>query len=317
MLPVSNELKEKLINLNDSLKQSFPLEAFNRQVVRSRLEQLGTFHKIQKWDSRDLEQWLLGRSVVGVDGSVNSTKGIPAKALSVFQALALGTRGEEKWAADIYTPLLNEEEDEERQTAREAKKRASLLSALEMRLTREILPEWHPHVVLMDGSLLHFFIDNPDDWQQVAESAQREGTNIVGVSEEIGTSRIAKKLYPEYPAWSDGDLLYGVLGIGEAFEWDDWSPSGSDMWRVAFRPSISPQPICVDGLFAQKKERFNLLQLVYSLTPEQGRGIPFWLDIIDNQVRVTDSLVQMMVDQYIDLDLRQRLFTPKRRDRMI
>jgi hypothetical protein len=57
--------------------------------------------------------------------------------------------------------------------------------------------------------------------------------------------------------------------------------------------------------------------LVYSLTPEQGRGIPFWLDIVDNQVRVTNPLVETMVEQYIDADLRHRLLAVKRSDRMI
>lgn len=318
MLPVSEELKNKLRKLNESLQLSFPREALEPDSIRKRLEQIGSFYSIKKWDSEELTQWISGRSVVGLDGSVNSTKGIPNKALSVFQALALGTQGEEKWAADIYTPLLEEEEkSEEGQAAREAQKRGAFLSNLEMKLAREILNEWDIHSIILDGSLLHFYMDSAEGWHQVAEKAIAKETYIVGVAEEIGTNRIAKELFPEYSAWSDSDLLYGVLKQGEVFEWEDWSPYGTEMWRVAFRPSMSPQPVCVDGLSVQWKMKQNLLKLVYSLTPDQGRGIPFWLDIIDNQVRVTDSLVEMMVEQYIDPELRHRLFTPKRKDRII
>lgn len=318
MLPVSEELKEKLKKLNDSLAHSFPLEALEPISIRKQLHKLGSFYTLDKWNNKELETWLRGKSVVGVDGSVNSTKGIPKKALSVFQALALGTRGEEKWAADIYTPLLEEEEEqEEGQAAREARKRGALLSNLEMKLTHEILEEWDIHTLLMDGSLLHFYMDSAEGWSRVAETALQKSTYIVGIAEEIGTNRIAKELFPEHPVWSDGDLLYGVLQQGEVFEWEEWSPFGTEMWRVAFRPSMSPQPICVDGLCVQGEVKQNVLKLIYSLTPEQGRGIPFWLDIIDNQVRVTDSLVQMMVEQYVDPALRHRLFTPKRKDRII
>jgi hypothetical protein len=80
---------------------------------------------------------------------------------------------------------------------------------------------------------------------------------------------------------------------------------------------MSPDPIGVDGLMEQKEHKYELLKLIYSLTPEQGRGIPFWLDIVDNQVRVTDALVQTMIEQYIDPDLRHRLFDAKRKQRII
>ena len=57
--------------------------------------------------------------------------------------------------------------------------------------------------------------------------------------------------------------------------------------------------------------------MIYTLTPEQGRGIPYWLDIVDNQVRVTNPLVQTLVEQYIDPEIRHRILMLKRNDRMI
>jgi hypothetical protein len=86
---------------------------------------------------------------------------------------------------------------------------------------------------------------------------------------------------------------------------------------MVIRASKSPQPIGVDGLEAQREARLELLRLVYTLSPEQGRGIPFWLDIVDNQVRVTDALVESLVEQYIDPDLRHRLLLSKRSERVV
>lgn len=318
MLPVSEELKIKLKKLNQSLRQVYPRSAFAEREIRQRLAEVGTFYSIGKWQEGELKDWLQGQTLVGVDGSVNSTRGTQMRTLSVFQALAKGTHGEEKWAADVYTPLLElEPEHTDGQAAREARKRGALLSRLEMEVAEQAMREWSPRVVMMDGSLLHFYIDDAESWAKVAERAEREGVLLIGVSEEIGTRGLVRELFPEYPAWSDRDLLYGVLNIGEAYEWRDWSPSGSQMWKMAFRSSRNPQPIGLDGLHSQQDQRLELVKLVYSLTPEQGRGIPFWLDIVDNQVRVTDPLVQTMVEQYIDVDLRHRLLVPKRSDRVI
>lgn len=318
MLPVSEELKEKLKQVNQSLKDAYPASAFDEKRIREKLAQVGTFHRIEKWEEGEMRDWLKGQTLVGVDGSVNSTRGTQMRTLSVFQALAKGTQGEEKWAAEVYTPLLEEDgEGEDGQEAREARKRGAILSRLEMDVAVQAMAEWAPGVVMLDGSLLHFYIEDPKKWEKVAQTAERKGSWLIGVSEEIGTRGLARELFPEYPVWSDRDLLYGVLRVGEAYEWEGWSPSGSGMWKMAFRSSNSPQPIGLDGLASQHEVRLDLVRLVYSLTPEQGRGIPFWLDIVDSQVRVTDALVQMMVDQYIDPELRHRLLIPKRSERVI
>jgi len=317
LLSVSEELKQKLKKLNQSLRQTYPLAEFDEGVIRQRLQEIGVFHRMEKWPKIQWDEWLEGRTLVGVDGSVNSTKGSAMRTLSVFQALAKGTKGEEKWLADVYTPLLEEENEEEGQAAREARKRGSILSKLEMQVAIEAIIEWRPKAILLDGSLLHYHIDDGEIWEELVSLAEERDVLLIGVSEEIGTRRLVRERFPEFPAWSDRDLLYGVLKVGEAFAWEEWSPPGSRMWKMAFRSSKSPLPIGLDGLLSQQDRALELVQLVYSLTPEQGRGIPYWLDIVDNQVRVTDALVDMMVDEYIDADLRHRLFMNKRNERVI
>jgi hypothetical protein len=319
VFPVSEELKNRLEKLNQSLRQAYPTAALDSQKIRRRLADIGQFYSMEKWLDKEMTVWLQGQTVVGVDGSVNSIRGTQMRTLSVFQALAKGTDGREEWAADVYTPLLEAANIplEEGHAAREAHKRGALLSRLEMKVATQAIQKWKPKAVMMDGSLLHYYIDDLASWDKWVKVAREERVLVVGVSEEIGTRGLAQKLFPEYPAWSDRDLLYGVLQVGEVYEWQGWSTVGGHMWRMAFRPSKNPQPIGLDGLDSQQEMRFDLVKLVHTLTPEQGRGIPYWLDIVDNQVRVTDPLVQTMVEQYIDPDLRHRLFVLKRSDRMI
>ncbi|WP_044641793.1 DNA double-strand break repair nuclease NurA [Risungbinella massiliensis] len=321
MIPVSEELKGKLRKLNEALLTSYPKDVLDSTRIRQKIANLGSFFFVQNLPDQELQDWMEDKSLVGVDGSVNSTKGPELRTLSIFQALAKGTKGEEAWKADLYTPLLEEEEEssslEDGQLAREASKRGAKLSILEMDVAMEAMRKWKPKVVLMDGSLSFFAIRDWEKCNKLMETAQEENVLLIGVSEEIGARRLAKEIYPEYPAFSDRDLLYGVLKEGEAYEWEDWSPSGNGLWKMAVRTSNHPVPISIDGLMAQKWDRKRLADLVYTLTPKQGRGIPFWLDIVDNQVRVTDLLVQGMIDQYIDPELRHRLLATKRNERVI
>jgi hypothetical protein len=169
--------------------------------------------------------------------------------------------------------------------------------------------------VMMDGSLRHFMIDDAEGWSALTAAAEEAGVLLVGVSEEIGTKGLARELFPDRPAWSDRDVLYGVLLKGEAYALEGWSASGNGLWKVVLRAAGSPQPVGIDGLLSQGEHRDDLIRLCRTLTPEQGRGIPLWLDIVDAEVRVTDSLIEAMVEEYIDPDLLHRLLVPKRSER--
>ncbi|MFC4075561.1 DNA double-strand break repair nuclease NurA [Salinithrix halophila] len=318
MLPVSLDLKQKLQETNRELRRMYPPEVFDREKIREGLKEIGAFSPIEKWADDGLRDWLAGGTLVGVDGSVNSTPGSYPHTLSVFQALAKGTRGEEYWAADLYTPLLDAEEEEEiaeGRLAREAKHRGSLLASLEIGAAMEAISRWRPRVVMMDGSLLHFLIDDAAMWEKLASTAIEKGVLLVGVSEEIGTKSLARRLFPGQSTYSDRDLLFGALRSGEAYLSPEMNPAGTGLWKAILSSSRNPQPVGIDGLAAQEEFRDDLIRLVHTLTPAQGRGVPLWLDIVDKEVRVTDALVHAMVEQYIDPDLRHRLLHPKRKER--
>lgn len=316
MFVVSVELKERLKEVNTALRKQYPSSAHQSGEIRKELQKVGRFQYIPKLADQELKKWLAGKSIVGVDGSVNSTKGTEKRVLSVFQALAKATTGGEKWAADVYTPLLEVEIEKEQELARHARKRGAILSTLEMEVAIQAMQEWQPKAMLMDGSLLHYHIDDMGKWETVQRVALEEDVHIIGVTEEMGTSILVKELFPTYNSWTDRDLLHGVLQVGEVFLLNE-RYFGNKMWRAMFRPTDSPVPIGLDGLVGQLEQQLSLIRLVYTLTPSQGRGIPYWLDIVDREVRVTNALVQTMVEEYIDEDLRRRLLVTKRDERII
>lgn len=314
MLPVSEELKKKLRTLNRELRRMYPPAELRTENLRQRLSDVGTFFSVDKWSKEELKTWLGEGLLIGVDGSVNSTSGAHPHTLSVFQALAKGTRGEEHWEAEVYTPLL-ESEEMDGGAAREARRRGTILSSLELRAALEAVKKWSPRVVMMDGSLRHFMIDDAQGWTELKNAAERAGVLLVGVSEEIGTKGLARELFPDRPTWSDRDILYGALHPGEAYAWEGWNTSETGLWKVVIRSSGSPQPVGIDGLLSQWEHRRALIRLCRTLTPDSGRGIPLWLDIVDAEVRVTDPLIEAMVEEYIDPDLLHRLLVPKRSER--
>lgn len=319
MLPVSEDLKQKLRQVNQSLKKAFSPHSLDRKKIRERLAQIGHFRRLDKWSNDELKEWLAEKTLVGVDGSVNSIPGNQTRTLSIFQALAKGLKkGEEKWTADVYTPLLDREHPgDEGQAARDARERGTLLSELELTVAKQAVKDWKPKLLLMDGSLVHYMIDQAKSWAELVRLVEQENVLIVGVAEEIQSNRLVNELFPEHATWSDRDLLYGVLELGEIFEWEEWSVAGSGLWKMVMRTSKSPLPIGIDGLDSQQDARYRLASLIYTLTPEQGRGIPYWLDIVDNQVRVTNPLMQTLVEQYIDPEIRHRILMLKRNDRTI
>jgi hypothetical protein len=71
LLPVSEVLRQKLRQVNQSLREAFPFTEVDRHTIRQRLAQVGQFHQLSKLPDAELKAWLAGQTMVGVDGSVN------------------------------------------------------------------------------------------------------------------------------------------------------------------------------------------------------------------------------------------------------
>ena len=76
----------------------------------------------------------------------------------------------------------------------------------------------------------------------------------------------------------------------------------------------SPKPIGIDLLEEQQIYLNEVANLVYTLTPKDGRGIPLWLDIIDKSVRISDKVMEGLLSTYLGEDYVE-FIRPKREKR--
>ncbi len=88
-------------------------------------------------------------------------------------------------------------------------------------------------------------------------------------------------------------------------------------FRTCFmRASVDPKPIGIDLLEEQQGYLKEVVDLVYTLTPSDGRGIPLWLDIIDENVRISDEVMKGLLNKYLGEEYVEFLM-PKREKRQI
>ena len=105
--------------------------------------------------------------------------------------------------------------------------------------------------------------------------------------------------------------------MGEAIEIKD-NISGKEnvgLSSMFMRTSLDPTVIAIDLLDSQKEELINMANLVYSLTPENSRGIPLWLDLVDEEVKISDRLLEALMETYLDRDIYEKFFIPTRSKR--
>ncbi|WP_368502906.1 DNA double-strand break repair nuclease NurA [Alkalihalophilus sp. As8PL] len=318
MLNLSPDLAKKLEVIGNELKGIYAHSTNNKEIIRQKLQESGTyFRQMESISIETMSKWLNGREIAAVDGSVNQTKGQPPHLLYLFQALGKTISGYECRDSDIYTPLLDAKEESEEGSS-SINMRSHLLAKLELQVASQLIEERDIGFLMMDGALYHYRIDAPEEWEHLRGLAIEKDVLLVGVSEEITTENLIK--LPAFSAEAirphtyDRDLLFGILNRGEMIfiEAIQQKAGLSSSW---IRPSSAPSMTGFDLLVEQTDKRDLVSDLIYTLTPKDGRGIPFWLDYVDRDVRVTDRLVEALVEQYIDPEIKQRLFIQKRQDR--
>jgi len=55
-----------------------------------------------------------------------------------------------------------------------------------------------------------------------------------------------------------------------------------------------------------------MARLVFTLTPKYSRGVPLWLDIIDNEVKIPDQMIRGILESYLDRRIFEMLFVSER-----
>ncbi|WP_017729528.1 DNA double-strand break repair nuclease NurA [Halalkalibacterium ligniniphilum] len=319
MLEIDPELIDKIKKADEKIRQKYDHSTKTRDIIRQKLtESNGVFRQMERWGNQTLSSWLAGREVGAVDGSVNQTKGDPPHVLYFFQALAKTLQGTTCVKTDVYTPLLDEKVEGE-EKVEPVKWRAHLLSKLELQAATELITKTNVAILLMDGALYHYRIDAPDQWETLRSLALEKGVLLVGISEEITTQNLVSlspfSQFLKRPSHYDRDFLFGVLNKGETIYVEDIQQKAG-LRSVWMRAGSSPAITGFDMLEEQAKDMNLVADFLYTLTPEEGRGIPLWLDVIDKDVRITDKLVDALVEQYVDPEMKQRFFVRKRQERL-
>ena len=321
----------ELRELNESLTRR--QQATGSTVLRRRLAQeIGAISPLRYLAGEEIRTLFGDYPLVGVDGSLNSCGASFPYTVTFFRALARSTRegvtGGKYWTYRVFSPLLAKHQVQVQTLIDQgldpedalAHIRWSTLAAMEAEIGETALEREHPRILLWDGGFARLETHAPAIWERVKEGALRQGTIMLGVTEEIATriltGLLAKKqglnTVLQGEALADREWLYGMLQPGEVFRVNGQPAVAGKRGRVYARLARHPQVIAVDYLTEQTEELDAALNFLYTVTPSHGRGFPLWLDVVDAEVRITSEQVEVLLAAYLDPALRELFFRPLR-----
>lgn len=336
MLKISNELKNKFIEINDILKDSYHLIInTDKNKLRNFIQNnVGTIKPISRMNKGELENFMHNGGLVGVDGSRNRLGGAYPHFIEVFQGLAKSSihNIDPIYAADFYTPLCMYREMDildklEKDNPTKEEKDSFIsnykLSAIEADVAIKGIKKFNPYVIMMDGSLIRYKIECEDKWKELREECEKNGILLLGVIKDIKTNVISDELIENgiinisKGYIFDREILYGVLDIGEMISIKKTKTGKFDEGLVSafLRTSRDPSVIAIDMLDSQEKYLESMARLTYTLTPQGSRGVPFWLDIVDSEVKISNEMLNRLVERYVDKEIVEKLFKSERSKR--
>lgn len=321
---LNSKLKEKVIDLNKILAEKYgPIFDMNRAEIRNFINtHVGSIKKMEKLTQNQLSIYQSKGGIVGVDGSVNKLGGAYPHFVEIYQALAKSTTHKDNPVvlADLYTPLYTEQEESALENEERIidDKRNIKLSTIEVDAAIESVKTQKPYAILMDGGLIRYNINAHDRWIELRNLCEEEGVILVGVIKDIKTSIIGDKIKEVDKTMKntfyDRELLFGCLDYGEMIiireDANRKEPQGYA--SIFLRSSLAPSVIGMDIIDSQREYIEEMAKLVFTLTPENSRGVPLWLDIVDKEVLISDDLMKNMMEEYMDRGLYERFFISER-----
>lgn len=327
---IANELKDKIVYLNKVLSEKYSQvlsldEMFLREFIE---ENVGPIRKVNKLTEEELAYYYQKGGILGVDGSRNRVGGAYPHFVEIYQGLAKSTIYKDKpiYKADFYSPLYDEKgefpiEDsiEEEESIRNRK-----LSTIEIEAALEGIRQLKPYAVIMDGSLIRYDIESFTRWMELRRECEEKDIILVGVIKDIKTSIIGELLKEDKElnieeCFHDRELLYGMLEYGEmiSIHGEVTKKAREGFSSLFMRSSKAPTVIGMDILDSQKKYLEEMARLVLTLTPEDGRGVPLWIDIVDSEVKISDKMIRGLLESYLDRQILEMLFISERDKRTL
>ena len=326
MYNINNDLKTKISEINELLSQKYKkVLQKDREEIRDFIEKnIGQIKKMEKLDQKNLRDIHDKGGIVGVDGSNNRIGGAYPHYIELFQGLAKSTakKDEPVFKTDIYTPLISDHEGnllEEGDKIMEEKK-DKRLAKIEIEAALGSI-SLKPHGIMMDGGLIRYNIYAGDRWQDLRDMCEEKDITLFGVIKDIKTSIIGEKLLGAdsdiREVIYDRELLFGILDYGEMILIrDDANRKEPQGYASVFlRSSLQPSVVGMDIIDSQRDRLEDMANLVFTLTPENSRGVPLWLDIVDKEVKISDDMMKGLLETYLDRGIYERLFISEREKR--
>lgn len=302
-----------------------------RRVLR---EQVGQIRPLRRLDAAAMKAVLAGRVMVGVDGSVNTYGGQYPYYVDLIRALAKPTEGEPVIRRRIHCPMPPADSaDEETASRTDSDLRQRLLAELEVEAAQAAIKAHRPSVLVMDGPLVRFDMRTRESFINLCKNAISENILLLGCIENIESRVIGEVLGEQVPAgWRnryDRDLLWGTLKYGEVLEVGAAAKGSQDRYQAGsdppsalsfpirtwfLRSAHDPAVIGLDILEAQADRAGPVADLLFTLSPPDGRGIPVWLDLVDREVRLTQTELEAYM-QFLDPEVK-RVLAAKRDQRV-
>lgn len=327
---IDKELKNKVKYINEILGDKYKnLLSMDKDFFRNFLkENIGPIRKLEKLTKEELIFCSSKGGIIGVDGSSNKIGGAYPHFLEIYQGLAKSTIYKDKpiYKADFYTPLYEEREKPilEDTKEEEVSIRKEKLSTIEIEAALEGIEELNPYAVIMDGSLIRYNIESYDRWIELRNKCEEKGIILVGVIKDIKTSLIGEALRKDKSLgieelFYDRELLYGKLQYGEAIPvYKDMTKKTEEGFSTLFmRSSNAPTVIGMDILDSQRDHLEEMARLVLTLTPEDSRGVPLWIDIVDSEVKIPDKMIRGLLESYLDREILEMFFISERDKRTL
>ncbi|WP_036728152.1 DNA double-strand break repair nuclease NurA [Peptoniphilus mikwangii] len=304
------DIETEIKNINTLLKNKYE-EIFSMDMNQFRTEILNKAGKIKTLKKLSSDELLKFGLVVGVDGSTNRVGGAYPHYIELFQALAKPTVGERIFLNECYTPMIDGIIDNREF---ENKNRDKMLADIELKAALKSIEQHRPKILMMDGGLIRYKINNSDGYNELIENAEKNDVILVGVIKDLKTNIISRSVNRAENIY-DREILYGRLLKGEIFEvFDAYNNKFQEGGLVSafLRTSNSAMMVGLDLIESQREYLTDIANLVYTLTPENSRGVPLWLDIVDSEVKITDAIIKAMLEEYLDRDIYERFFISER-----
>ncbi len=306
MRPDLEHMQAMLKELNTALRTKYgDMLTMDQEEFRKKLGTIGRLRQLSPMTEEELSAKV--DSIIGVDGSTNRMGGNYPHYIELFQGLAKSTKGEEIYIQKIYTPLLDESSKED------LSRKNKYLAQVELEAAIEAVEKHPPTLLMMDGGLVRYMIECENKWEQLRCLCETEEVLLVGAIKDIKTSMISEAL-GHGSTFYDREILSGKLNYGELFVLsEDVSNKKSEELSSGFYRSTRHIGVAgVDILTSQQDSLEEMVRLMLSLTPKNGRGVPFWIDQVDREVKITHGYMEALLEENLDRDLLEQFFISER-----